>query len=163
PGTVPGAGARGKEDTGEAGLLQAIREAPDDDAPRLVYADWLDDHNEPQRAELIRVQCELARIPLGLRASQLRHREQELLAEHGADWAAPLAPFVSGSTFRRGLLEQVTITPANFAQHADQLFRAAPLRALTVEHGYGAPRLRKLTRCRHLLHIAELSLTGQCH
>src|SRR5262245_33334084 len=111
PGTVPGAGARGKEDTGEAGLLQAIREAPDDDAPRLGYADWLDEQHDPRRAERSRVQCELARIPLGLRASQLRQREQELLDEHGADWAAPLSSFVSGSTFRRGLLEQVTITP----------------------------------------------------
>src|SRR5262249_46477877 len=93
PGAVPGAGAPGKEGSGEAGLLRAIREAPDDDEPRLVYADWLDDHNEPPRAELIRVQCELARVGLGLRAAQLRQREQELLDQHAADWAAPLSGF----------------------------------------------------------------------
>jgi uncharacterized protein (TIGR02996 family) len=31
---------------GEA-FLKAIREAPDDDTPRLVYADWLDEGNRP--------------------------------------------------------------------------------------------------------------------
>jgi uncharacterized protein (TIGR02996 family) len=44
-------------------FLDAIRESPDDDTPRLVYADWLDDHDEPARATFIRVQCELARLP----------------------------------------------------------------------------------------------------
>ncbi len=38
-------------------LLRSILENPADDAPRLVYADWLDDHGEPVRAEFIRVQC----------------------------------------------------------------------------------------------------------
>lgn len=45
-------------------LLAAIRDSPDDDAPRLIYADWLEEHGEPERAEFIRVQCRLARINL---------------------------------------------------------------------------------------------------
>jgi uncharacterized protein (TIGR02996 family) len=48
--------------TGPA-LLRAIREAPADDAPRLVLAEWLDENGEPGPAEFIRVQCELARLP----------------------------------------------------------------------------------------------------
>lgn len=44
-----------------AAFLAAIRNAPDDDAPRLVYADWLDDHDDSERAEFIRVQVKLAR------------------------------------------------------------------------------------------------------
>lgn len=31
----------------------------EDDTPRLIYADWLQDHGEPERAEFIRVQVEL--------------------------------------------------------------------------------------------------------
>jgi uncharacterized protein (TIGR02996 family) len=46
----------------EAGLLAAICERPEDDGPRLVYADWLDEHGEGDRASFIRVQCELARL-----------------------------------------------------------------------------------------------------
>jgi uncharacterized protein (TIGR02996 family) len=40
-------------------LLAAIQAAPDDDAPRLIYADWLEEHGDPDRAEFIRVQIEL--------------------------------------------------------------------------------------------------------
>lgn len=48
--------------TEDQSLIAAILNDPDDDLPRLVYADWLDEHSEPERAELIRVQCELARL-----------------------------------------------------------------------------------------------------
>jgi uncharacterized protein (TIGR02996 family) len=43
-------------------LIQAILDAPDEDAPRLVFADWQDEHGNQSHAELIRVQCELARL-----------------------------------------------------------------------------------------------------
>src|SRR5262249_10801808 len=49
---------------GEA-ILQGVLDNPDDDTPRLVYADWLDDHGDPDRAEFIRVQIELARLAPG--------------------------------------------------------------------------------------------------
>jgi uncharacterized protein (TIGR02996 family) len=45
---------------GAADFLQAIRTDPDDDTVRLVYADWLDDRGEGDRAEFIRVQVKLA-------------------------------------------------------------------------------------------------------
>jgi uncharacterized protein (TIGR02996 family) len=44
-------------------LLAAIRAAPDDDAPRLVFADWLDEHGESDFARLIRVEIERDRLP----------------------------------------------------------------------------------------------------
>jgi len=43
-------------------FLDAIRGRPDDDAPRLIFADWLDEQGDP-RGEFIRVQCALARQP----------------------------------------------------------------------------------------------------
>ena len=46
----------------EAGLLNAIADQPDDDDKRMVYADWLDEYGgDPNRAELIRIQCGLER------------------------------------------------------------------------------------------------------
>lgn len=60
-------------------FYQAIMDNWEDDPPRLVYADWLAERGDESsriRAELIRVQCELARyqrekdIPL---ASPLRN------------------------------------------------------------------------------------------
>jgi uncharacterized protein (TIGR02996 family) len=40
----PDAGAGGSMSDDESAFIDAIREAPEDDAPRLVYADWLDEH-----------------------------------------------------------------------------------------------------------------------
>ena len=43
-------------------FLAAIKAAPDDDAPRLELADWLEEDGQPERAEFIRVQCRLGAI-----------------------------------------------------------------------------------------------------
>ena len=80
-------------------LLAAIRAAPDDDAPRLVYADWLDEHGQPERAEFIRLQCELARA----NDPSLRRREAELLAAHHDAFAGPLLAPGFRFRFERGL------------------------------------------------------------
>ena len=61
-------------------FLQDIRENSEDDAPRLVFADWLDDNGDPQRAEFIRVQCALARMSDDdPRRDEFGAREEELL------------------------------------------------------------------------------------
>ena len=42
-------------------FLKAIFAAPDDDLPRLVFADWLDERGESAWAEVIRAGCEIDR------------------------------------------------------------------------------------------------------
>ena len=71
--------ARYEPMTAEA-LMQAVLDAPDDDdAPRLVYADYLEERGEAPRAEFIRIQCELASLPMAderrasLEAKDLEH------------------------------------------------------------------------------------------
>ena len=44
-------------------FLKAIFDAPADDLPRLVFADWLDERGESAWAELIRLQCSMHRSP----------------------------------------------------------------------------------------------------
>lgn len=46
----------------EKELHQAIRNDPDDEAPRLALADWLNAHGQTDRAEWIRAGFEVARI-----------------------------------------------------------------------------------------------------
>jgi uncharacterized protein (TIGR02996 family) len=41
----------------ESALLAAILAHPDEDTPRLMFADWLDENGQPERAEFIRIQC----------------------------------------------------------------------------------------------------------
>jgi uncharacterized protein (TIGR02996 family) len=43
-------------------LVAAIAANPDDDTPRLIFADWLQENGEDDRAEFIRLQCELAHV-----------------------------------------------------------------------------------------------------
>jgi uncharacterized protein (TIGR02996 family) len=57
-------------------FLQAILENPDDDTPRLIYADFLDEHGDPDRDEFIRVQSLLARL----------QRVRKLLPGRPAGW-----------------------------------------------------------------------------
>jgi uncharacterized protein (TIGR02996 family) len=45
-------------------FLDAIFDHPDDDTPRLVYADWLEEHGRGNYAQFIRLQCAAAREKL---------------------------------------------------------------------------------------------------
>lgn len=47
----------------DAAFLKTILAAPDDDAPRLVYADWLEEHSSLARAEYLRLVHSLTILP----------------------------------------------------------------------------------------------------
>ena len=67
----------------DAVFIQAIRDEPHDDLPRLVYADYLEDEGQSQRGELIRIQCELSRgVSKRSRALELLARMRELVVLH---------------------------------------------------------------------------------
>lgn len=85
----------------EAGLLADVYANPDDDAPRLVYADWLLERGDP-RGEFITLQFRADKDAAALA------REKALLEEHGRTWLGPLAPVVALGTFefRRGFLSK---------------------------------------------------------
>ncbi len=46
-----------KEDLNEHVLLDACYSAPDDNTPRLAYADWLQKRGHPEAADYIRIEC----------------------------------------------------------------------------------------------------------
>ncbi len=130
---------------------------PADDAVRLIYADWLEDNGEGERAEFIRVQCELA-IPCRHegrlhhdqceRCNRLRKRERELLV-HTADWwinevAKPLGWKAFNLESRhslymtiphewaRGFVAQLTLPAEIWLAHADTLTAAQPIERVTL-------------------------------
>ena len=64
-------------------LYRAILDQPDDDAPRLIWADWLDEHGDPDRAEFVRLQCEWANLdPSDPGRPRLAKRCDDLLSRH---------------------------------------------------------------------------------
>src|SRR4051794_3132813 len=80
----------------EKALLADICARPEDDAPRLVYADWLEENGNPERAEFIRGQCELARKRLAggaARRRELKKRVNELFNARGKGWAEAYGPW----------------------------------------------------------------------
>jgi uncharacterized protein (TIGR02996 family) len=93
----------------EEAFLADIADHPEDDSLRLIYADWLEDSGQVERAAFIRVQCELARLPRDdPRRRELKTRERELQEKHERQWLGPLLDFVEDWGFQRGLLEAVT-------------------------------------------------------
>ena len=48
---------------GREAFHAAIWQSPDDDLPRLVYADWLDERNEPDAAAFLRLLCAVRTCP----------------------------------------------------------------------------------------------------
>jgi uncharacterized protein (TIGR02996 family) len=119
--------------THDEAFLEAILEAPQDDTPRLIYADWLEEHGDP-RGEFIRLQCRLASKdeddPFW---SGLEARERQLLVEHEADWLGPLHSLLKRWTFRRGFLDDVTLAAGLYLDHADALRRVRTLRRIEVD------------------------------
>lgn len=114
-------------------LLRAVLTAPDDDAPRLVYADWLDEHGDPARAAFIRAQVELARPSTDRsRRQHLVQTEQTLLRANGSDWSAWLPPWVQEREFRRGFVEAIRCEASDFISRADEVRLRTPLSAVRV-------------------------------
>ncbi len=67
-------------------LLAACHAEPDDDTPRLVLADWLQEHDDP-RGELMRLQCQLAALPAGApEYDDLFARHQKWWKKYGKLW-----------------------------------------------------------------------------
>jgi uncharacterized protein (TIGR02996 family) len=117
-------------------LLRAIVANPDDDAPRLVFADWLDEHGDPDRAEFIRVQCELGRLVMGTQAAFARYaaiqtRSWALFQAHRPRWRLEFGRLTAEPEmhlwYRRGMAAKVVCPVEYFLAHGERLFEVAPI------------------------------------
>lgn len=137
---------------GEA-LLRTILERPDEDTARLVYADWLQEHGQGERAWLIRFQCDHANryihdgtdeFPLiekraadWFHLRELTGRKYNRISHHyyAADWGWPLLriapPRLRGDWYelsiRRGFVYEISLPSAAFVRHAETLFASHPI------------------------------------
>ena len=154
----------------ERAFLQAIAAHPDDDAPRLAYAEWLLGHGDPQ-GEFIRLDIELDEMAGDdPRRDALDERWSTLLDEHAPQWLAGLAdigiqPMISGRLvpgmwYERGLITTVVIEkPDLLPAKAAALFAAAPaLRCLRFRcQELDLPGIAKLPQ---LAQLSVLDLSG---
>jgi uncharacterized protein (TIGR02996 family) len=82
-----------------------VKDHPDDDVPRLVLADWLEEHGsneaERARADFIRLQCRLARLTADDPARrELEVQEQKLRREYARVWVGDWQLWVAWVTKR---------------------------------------------------------------
>lgn len=112
-------------------LLRRVIAAPDDDTPRLAYADWAEDAGDVQRAEFIRLQCRLARMSAAdPQFAELQQREAELLAQFAGLWALELGNSVSQWAYRRGFVDAVEMCLETSRDEIVALLQKAPIKRL---------------------------------
>ena len=151
-------------------LLTAVCTNPEDDTPRLVFADWLDEHDEVVRAEFIRLQIELEGLPDGKKKQKLQAREKTLLDKYGDAWSESLKPYFAyyyrGTyayhyappvVFRRGFVETIAMDVNTFLDRGYEVFALAPIRGLRIQD---AQSLDNLAGCEDLLRLHALNLHG---
>ncbi|MCI0703041.1 MAG: TIGR02996 domain-containing protein [Planctomycetia bacterium] len=145
--------------TDEQPFLDAIFDRYADDRPRLMYADYLDDIGEPERAELVRVQIALAKLSSDdpLRPELIDRAEQ--LARHAVvAWGEHLGDLVVSVDFRRGVPDSVSVNATTFVERGDELFRLLRVRRLRLLDA--APVMPKLAACPLLAGVRDLDLCG---
>lgn len=121
-------------------LLAAIVAHPDEDTPRLMFADWLDENGDPGRAEFIRSQIERAYLERDdPRWLSLINREAELLVAGRKTWLRPYLPWTDFSrmTVRRGLVELAGTSAPELAPHVETFRELTALLELRIE-GYSS-------------------------
>lgn len=135
-------------------LLRAIGEQPEEDTPRLMYADWLDENDEPERADFVRNQIELARP--GLSAADrfpLVRKNVYYFNNWVPRWKAELPRFdgVAWGDFNRGLIEEVQAeSEARVVNHAAAIFGVPGVHVVRLR------RLRNGAALARLAHVARL-------
>jgi len=115
----------------ESALLAAILAHPDEDTPRLMYADWLQENGQPERAEFIRLQIELTReytVEGDNRQFDIQERNRvawapHLPLDHSDRWAW---------YFTRGMPEELRCEAAAYFEHHRKLTAGSHIRELTL-------------------------------
>lgn len=95
----------------ERDLIAAVAAAPTDDEPRLVYADWLMEREDPL-GEFIVLQCARARDDENdiQTPPERLQRERALLSAYGERWTARArAASGGGYTIQRGFVEHLCL------------------------------------------------------
>jgi uncharacterized protein (TIGR02996 family) len=175
-------------DAEREGLLRAIIENPEDDTPRLVYADWLEEHGDPDRAEFIRIGCQKEREEFDSpRWNELKARASEMEYRNRKRWLKDLPELpkrFSWWDWRRGFVEGLSVPGlAPFQREEKRLRSTIPLLSLALTVGTNFKSFEKATclkglrrllvggrlgdvgvgslgRCSHLAGVRELTLHG---
>lgn len=148
-------------------LLRAILDAPEDDTLRLITADWLDDHGEPDRAEFIRLSIEWENMTHGctvvlktrcdgskdqwcLACRKLKRAQQLFSTDWLPDFGGQLRQWWFGEPattmtidrpfaygIRRGFVDEVRLSLDDWLAHGREIVAAAPVTRVVTDREPG--------------------------
>lgn len=148
----------------ETAILQEILEHPDDDVPRLIYADWLEDHGGPMeqaRAEFIRLQIQLSRMPGDdERRPELEALERRMRKRHERQWLGELREAIQGWTFVRGFISHLALEAGQLLKIHPLLLRRHPVHSLRLTSAREGGVLARLGQLPFLLQVLSLDLSN---
>lgn len=136
-------------------FMKAIIDDPDNDQIRLVFADWLEEYGgEPERAEFIRLQIELAErnvkpynfsletashFSIVSRGSKsIIHRCSNILVEFGKQWwqegnyLIKQLPILNAS-WRRGFVSRIDCNMSQWREHGPVIVRNHPVHVARID------------------------------
>lgn len=122
--------------TDRQALLAAIRAHPDEDTPRLAFADFLDESGDAffaLWARLIRAQIETANAErFSPRWLELVGEQKRLFAARPKEWTPNWNTRLGPLAIRRGFREAADLDPYTFPKSFDTAFGSNPIRALSM-------------------------------
>jgi uncharacterized protein (TIGR02996 family) len=133
-------------------LAAAVRAEPDEDLPRMAYADWLEENDDPDCANFIRAQVELARRSWD---DPERPRLLDLEARCRPAAEARYKHIPRGVSFERGFPRTDLYAP-HLAEIAPTLHQAGPV--LHIHLSAVKSRTREAAACSALEGLPCLSL-----
>lgn len=137
-------------------MLAALRERPDDDETREVYADWLETNGHAVRAEFLRTQLQLRQVRTADQPAFTAAAERltALAAQIGEGWRARVAmAFIEGCSKRQRALGMELVCP----QRWDKL---APTETEGIRM-CGACK-QTVTYCTSIDHARTVAQSGGC-
>jgi uncharacterized protein (TIGR02996 family) len=152
--------------THEEAFLEDIREHPDDDAPRLIFADWLEENGDPDRAEFIRLMIAAATNP-STSSNPGGDRTWRLLERNWDRWVVPIKaspqhePWIKSTPtpaalpkFCRGFISELAYTTGQFLKDWGTVRRLTCLTTLRLLGNAGSGQ--GIARCPALADLRRL-------
>ncbi len=122
----------------EIELLKAVLSSPDEDVPRLSFAQWCEGRSDPPttaRGDFIRTQLSLANLDVTAHPREeysLRYQSEKLDRRYHQDWGGEVGALVEEYRFDRGFVEFVALLAGEFLELASRVFSLAPIRHLRL-------------------------------
>lgn len=106
-------------------FIRTICESPDDDAPRLVFADWLEEHGDQEWARFIRMRPPEVKMDTFNLGAALTMCRVKIAGINVLSYFGQVNP--PQATIRHGFISRIRLPLAAFMEHARELFQAAPI------------------------------------